>query len=56
MAGNVLWGLNLWHNKKNSFGQIFYTGTEGTFYGKLVHALIPDNNGNIWVGTEDGNL
>ncbi len=54
--GTFYGGLNLWHNKKNSFGQIFYTGTKGTFYGKLVHALIPDNNGNLWAGTEDGNL
>jgi len=54
--GTYYGGLNLWHNRKNSFGQIFYTGYEGTFYGKLVHALTPDGLGNLWAGTEDGNL
>jgi ligand-binding sensor domain-containing protein/signal transduction histidine kinase/DNA-binding response OmpR family regulator len=54
--GTYYGGLNLWHNRKNSFGQIFYTGYEGTFYGKLVHALTPDENGDLWIGTEDGNL
>ncbi len=54
--GTYYGGLNLWHNRKNSFGQIFYTGYEGTFYGKLVHALTPDQNGDLWIGTEDGNL
>ena len=54
--GTYYGGLNLWHNRKTSFGQIFYTGYEGTFYGKLVHALTPDQNGDLWIGTEDGNL
>jgi signal transduction histidine kinase/ligand-binding sensor domain-containing protein/DNA-binding response OmpR family regulator len=54
--GTYYGGLNLWHNRKNSFGQIFYTGYEGSFFGKLVHALTPDADGNLWIGTEDGNL
>ena len=54
--GTYYGGLNLRHNRDNSFGQIFYTGYEGTFYGKLVHALTPDGLGNLWAGTEDGNL
>ncbi|MFA5444531.1 MAG: two-component regulator propeller domain-containing protein [Bacteroidales bacterium] len=54
--GTYYGGLNLWHNRKNSFGQIFFTGYESTFYGKLVHALTPDENDNLWIGTEDGNL
>ncbi len=29
--GTYYGGLNLWHNRKTSFGQIFYTGYEGTF-------------------------
>ncbi len=54
--GTYYGGLNLWHNRKNSFGQIFYTGYDGTFHGKLVHALTPDDESNLWIGTEDGNL
>ncbi len=54
--GTFYGGLNLWHNRRNNFSQLFYTGKEGTLYGKLVHALVSDDRGNLWVGTEDGNL
>lgn len=54
--GSYYGGLNVWYNKENSVTKIFYTGGEGTFYGKMVHALTLDKQGNLWAGTEDGQL
>lgn len=54
--GTFYKGLNLWKNRKQAYELIMKHPTQNSIAGKIVRSIVKGNDGNLWIGCEDGFL
>lgn len=54
--GTYFGGVSYLPNKGTYFNKFYQTGLSDSFKGQQVREFCKDNNGNIWIGTEDAGL
>lgn len=56
-VGTFYGGVNYYTANYNKFHKYFHqSGSRDGFKGSVVHEIVADNRGNLWVGTEDAGL
>lgn len=55
-AGTFYKGMNLWINKKEAYAFYYSNPSANSIKGEIIRTIRGDNNGNIWIASEDGYL